>query len=103
MQGKRFAWNEFRRQFVVYAVLVTALGLARILIGQISVDSPKDFAEAFLAWELVYLPLAALTALYAATRLPEPAIPRKPRIVKSIIIGFAIPAVGIALAWALFR
>lgn len=72
-----------------------------MLVGDIRVDGLTDAAEAFLAWVLIYLPMAALAAWYLSTRKPEPDTPRKPRIVKSILIGLAIPGVLLALAWVL--
>lgn len=66
-----------------------------------SLDSARDVLESIFAWAIVYLPVAALAAWYLSTRKPEPDIPRKPRIVKSILIGLAIPGVVFGLAWAL--
>lgn len=88
-------WLEFRRQFVVYGAMLTAVGIARVAIGQL--DGLMDF----LAWEVVYLPLAALLALYVAWRGPVTVVHRKTRIVKSVLIGLAIPAAALALSWAL--
>jgi hypothetical protein len=72
-----------------------------MLVGDIRVDGPLDAALAFFSWALIYLPLAALAAWYLSTRKPEPAAPRKPRIVKSVLIGLAIPGAAFGLALAL--
>lgn len=59
---KQFSWLEFRRQFAVYAVFLSAMGLIRTLLGQM------EGLTGFLAWEAVYLPIAALLALVLAYR-----------------------------------
>jgi len=92
-----FDWVEYRRQFVVYAVFLTAAGLIRMLIGDIRAGVTQ-----FLAWELVYLPLAAIAALFA-TRIASrpPAVPGKPRILGAILTGLAIAATVVGLCVAL--
>jgi hypothetical protein len=72
-----------------------------MLVGDFRVDGLADAASAFFSWAVIYLPLAGLAAWYLSTRKSEPDIPRKPRIVKSVLIGLAIPATVVGLAWAL--
>lgn len=62
-------WREFRRQFAIYAVFLTVAGLARCLIGDI------EGFMGFIAWESVYLAVAAVPALvlaYQARDLQRP-------------------------------
>lgn len=84
---------RYWRFFVPYAVFMTAS-------GAIHAAQARDI-WAFVAWEVVYLPFAALIALYLLHRKLAPVVPRKTRIVKSVLIGLAIPAAVVALGMAL--
>lgn len=57
--------KAFWRQFAIYSVFVTTLGLLRLMLGQV------NGLMGFLAWEAVYIPVCAVLALVLAYRHPD--------------------------------
>jgi uncharacterized membrane protein len=91
-------WKSFRGHFAVYYVMLLAIGVGRMLVGQSLADGTQLAVIA-----LISIPIAAIAALFASRVKPTSSAdaPRKPRIVASVLIGLAIAAGAVFLAWVL--
>lgn len=96
MVVNKFDWRLFRRHFVYYAIFLTL----QVVVRDLTKGSFN--AWAILAAPVVFSPIAAGGAFLAMRQKPyiegDP-IP-KPRIWKSIAIGFGICAVVVLIASA---
>lgn len=89
---RTFNRQEFFRQFFIYGAMLTASGIIRISTDH---SGMHKSLVGFLAWEMIYLPVAASVAAFLAWRGPIVVRHTKTRFVGSILTGIGISAAAL--------